>query len=71
MTETPPPPRSPRRFRTALHGVCLLAGRHPPGSALARECPVAAAPARSQARRRAWLTRKGQSGTLPQPGPAE
>jgi hypothetical protein len=27
-------------FRTVLHGTCLLDGRHPAGSKLARECPV-------------------------------
>jgi hypothetical protein len=27
-------------FRTILHGTCLLGGRHPAGSKLARECPV-------------------------------
>lgn len=32
--------RRPRRFRTVLHGTCLLAGKHPPGSKMARECPV-------------------------------
>lgn len=28
------------RFRTSLHGTCLLDGKHPPGSKYARECPV-------------------------------
>ena len=32
--------RRPRAFRTVLHGTCLLKGKHPPGSKLARECPV-------------------------------
>jgi hypothetical protein len=27
-------------FRTVIHGTCLLDGKHPPGSKLARECPV-------------------------------
>jgi hypothetical protein len=27
-------------FRTALHGTCLLKGRHEPGSQLERECPL-------------------------------
>jgi len=27
-------------FRTILHGTCLVDGRHPEGSKLARECPV-------------------------------
>jgi hypothetical protein len=27
-------------FRTILHGTCLLGGRHPKGSKLAKECPV-------------------------------
>lgn len=26
--------------RTVLHGTCLLNGKHPPGSKLARECPL-------------------------------
>jgi hypothetical protein len=30
----------PRSFRTILHGTCLLAGQHPPGSRYAAECPV-------------------------------
>ncbi len=60
--------RRPKRFRTILHGTCLLAGKHPPGSALAGECPLARAARRSEARRKAWLTRKDQSGTPPQPG---
>ena len=29
-----------RPFRTILHGTCLVNGKHPPGSQLARECPV-------------------------------
>jgi hypothetical protein len=28
------------RFRTMLHGACLVNGHHPPGSLYARECPV-------------------------------
>jgi hypothetical protein len=71
MAETTTPARLPKRFRTVLHGLCLLAGHHPPGSVLARECPVAAAGKRSAARRQAWLTRKAQTGTPPQPGPGD
>lgn len=29
-----------KKFRTILHGTCLLKGKHPPGSKLAKECPV-------------------------------
>ena len=32
--------RPPRPFRSILHGTCLLGGKHPAGSQLARECPV-------------------------------
>jgi len=32
--------KAPARFRTVLHGDCLLEGKRPPGSRLARECPV-------------------------------
>ena len=28
------------RTKPALRGICLLNGQHPPGSQLARECPV-------------------------------
>jgi hypothetical protein len=69
MAEPTTPARLPKRFRTILHGTCLLVGQHPPGSALARECPVATAGTRSATRRRAWLTRKVQTGTPAQPGP--
>jgi hypothetical protein len=55
-----------KAFRTVLHGACLLGGKHPPGSALARECPVLNAQGRSVARRRGWLTRKAREG-----GPAQ
>jgi hypothetical protein len=34
------PVRLPKPFRTVAHGTCLLGGKHPPGSQLARECPV-------------------------------
>ena len=46
-----PEASTPRRFRTILHGTCLVGGRHPEGSELARECP---------ARRR--QERRGQGG---------
>jgi hypothetical protein len=69
--DTITPSRLPKRFRTILHGTCLLAGKHPPGSALARECPLAKTARRSAARRQAWLTRKAQTGAPPQPGTGE
>lgn len=40
----------PKAFRTVLHGTCLLNGKHPPGSRLARECPVLRRAERLQAR---------------------
>jgi hypothetical protein len=40
----------PKAFRTVLHGTCLLDGKHPPGSKLARECPVLRRAERLQAR---------------------
>jgi hypothetical protein len=46
-TENPDPPSwngdlmtTPKRFRTVLHGTCLVNGRHPAGSQMERECPV-------------------------------
>jgi hypothetical protein len=35
-------------FRSVLHGACLVDGRHPEGSDLARECPVLRRQARSK-----------------------
>ena len=67
MPDPTTPSRLPRRFRTVLHGTCLVAGNHPPRSPLARECPVARAERRTEARRRGWLTRKEQTGTSAQP----
>jgi hypothetical protein len=64
-----PESTTPKRFRTVLHGTCLLAGKHPPGSALARECPMAKMAKRAAARRQAWLTRKARLGAPPQPDP--
>jgi hypothetical protein len=40
-----------KRFRTVVHGLCLLGGRHPEGSPLARECPVQNAGRRAEGRR--------------------
>jgi hypothetical protein len=56
--DTITPSRRPRRFRTILHGVCLLVGKHPPGSVLARECPVLTAQARSDRAKRSAQTRR-------------
>ncbi len=44
--------------RTILHGTCLVGGRHPAGSALARECPVLTAPAHSIRAKTAAATRR-------------
>jgi hypothetical protein len=55
-------------FRTVVHGTCLLNGQHPPGSPLARECPVLTAAKRSAQRRQAWLTRKARQAGSHQDG---
>lgn len=55
-------------YRTILHGTCLLNGQHPPGSALARECPrnAEAAAKRSARSRKAALTRwRGRQASPP------
>jgi hypothetical protein len=48
------------RYRTVLHGMCLLNGHHPLDSDLWSECPVnpAVIERRSAARRKAAQTRK-------------
>ena len=48
--------------RTVLHGTCLLNGKHPAGSQMAKECPVLNASKRSEARKKGWLTRRGSEG---------
>lgn len=55
-------------MRSIIHGTCLLKGKHPSGSKLARECPVLNAAKRAEARRGAWLSRKDQTGRDAQPG---
>ncbi len=50
---------------TILHGTCLLKGNHPPGSDLARECPVAKRERRSTAMARTWAARHKQAKTPP------
>jgi hypothetical protein len=37
-------------MKSIAHGTCLMNGNHPPGSALARECPVRRSAARTLAR---------------------
>lgn len=48
----------PKPFQTVLHGTCLLGGKHPVGSALARECPVLNAGKRSERAKKAAQTRR-------------
>jgi hypothetical protein len=50
---------------TILHGTCLVNGQHPPGSALARECPVLNAPRRSERAKRAAQHEDGKAGCGP------
>lgn len=57
-----------RRPRTALHGTCLLDGKHPAGSVWAGECPLANAGARSARSRRAARTRWGTGKPAPAGG---
>jgi hypothetical protein len=57
MADPTTPARLPKRFRTVLHGTCLLHGRHPADSDLARECPLLTAGKRSERSRRAARTR--------------
>lgn len=45
-------------MRTILHRTCLLNGQHPPGSDLARECPIPTAEKRSARARKAASTRR-------------
>jgi hypothetical protein len=52
-------------FRTVLHGTCLLKGKHPAGSRLARECPVLNAQARSARAKKAAQTRASRSSRRP------
>ena len=67
--ESSTPSRRPPRVRSIVHGTCLLNGHHPPGSDLARECPVHRAARRSEAQRGAWKRRNVKTGTPPQPDP--
>ncbi len=60
-----------RIHHTVLHGVCLLDGKHPAGSQLAKECPVLNASKRSEARKKGWLTRRGSEGQSDQQGRKE
>jgi len=50
-------------FRSVLHGTCLVGGRHPVGSKLAKECPVL----RHQARQ-GKAAKAGILGTTKAPG---
>ncbi len=50
-------------FRTVLSGTCLINGHHPPGSDLARECPVLKRQARQEQARKAAGARWAAPGT--------
>lgn len=64
MPDPTTPSRLPRFRRTILHGTCLLNGKHPPGSKLARECPVLRRARRHALRGNAEAQKQGAAITL-------